>query len=46
MGHVELDLETGLICSGDRVFRGKGMSQVAKEIYLSGDLFTYAESLD
>jgi 3-isopropylmalate/(R)-2-methylmalate dehydratase small subunit len=45
MDEVEVDLEEGKVASGDRTFVGRGMSQVARDIYLCGDLFAYAETL-
>jgi 3-isopropylmalate dehydratase small subunit len=43
---AEVDLEDGTLTAGGRTFRGRGMSPVARDIYLCGDLFAYAESLE
>jgi 3-isopropylmalate/(R)-2-methylmalate dehydratase small subunit len=43
---VEVDLEKGTIDSGGKSYQGREMSPVARDIYLCGDLFAYAETLN
>ncbi|MBN2608773.1 MAG: hypothetical protein JXA64_06630 [Candidatus Fermentibacteraceae bacterium] len=42
---AELDLMEGTLTSGDRSFRGNPISRVARDIYIAGGLFQYAETL-
>ena len=42
---IELDLEEGILSKGEKSFNGNPMSEVAKEIYLAGGLFQYAEQI-
>jgi 3-isopropylmalate/(R)-2-methylmalate dehydratase small subunit len=42
---AHLDLEEGILTSGDSSFKGNPMSRVAMEIYKAGGLFQYAEKL-
>ncbi len=42
---VELNLESGIIISGNSSFQGNPMSEVARDIYLAGGLFQYAEKM-
>jgi 3-isopropylmalate/(R)-2-methylmalate dehydratase small subunit len=42
---VELDLEKGILSKGEKSFRGNPMSRVARDIYLAGGLFQYAEQM-
>jgi len=42
---VRVDLATGEITAGDRSFTGLPMSAVARDIYHTGGLFQYAETL-
>ena len=43
---AELDLEKGLLNSAGTEFQGSPMSTVARDIYLAGGLFEYADSLN
>jgi len=42
---AELKLENGVLSSGDKMFQGNPMSEVARDIYLAGGLFQYADGL-
>ncbi len=42
---AELNLEDGILNSGDNSFQGNPMSEVARNIYLAGGLFQYAERM-
>lgn len=42
---IELDLEKGILASANKNFQGNPMSEVARDIYLAGGLFQYAEQL-
>ncbi len=42
---VELDLEKGILSKGEKSFQGNPMSKVARDIYLAGGLFQYAEQM-
>ena len=42
---IELDLEKGVLSKGEKNFQGNPMSKVAKDIYLAGGLFQYAEQM-
>ncbi len=42
---AELNLEDGILSSGDNSFQGNPMSEVARNIYLAGGLFQYAERM-
>lgn len=42
---VELDLEKGILSKGEKSFHGNTMSKVARDIYLAGGLFQYAEQM-
>ncbi len=42
---VELNLETGVLRAGEKIFQGNPMSEVAGNIYLAGGLFQYADGL-
>ena len=42
---VELDLEKGVLSKGEKSFHGNPMSKVARDIYLAGGLFQYAEQM-
>ncbi len=42
---VELDLEKGVLSKGEKSFNGNPMSKVARDIYLAGGLFQYAEQM-
>lgn len=42
---VELDLEKGVLSKGEKSFQGNPMSKVARDIYLAGGLFQYAEQM-
>jgi len=39
---AELNLEKGILISGDLEYQGNPMSEVARDIYLAGGLFQYA----
>ena len=41
---AELDLEKGILICGDSEYQGNPMSEVARDIYLAGGLFQYADS--
>ncbi len=43
---VEINLRSGEIKAGEKVFRAMPMSAVALDIYHAGDLFAYAEGLE
>lgn len=42
---VRLSLETGVLSAGDASVTGNPMSSVARDIYLAGGLFQYAEEI-
>jgi len=42
---VELNLESGTLSAGKNRFQGNPMSTVARDIYLAGGLFQYAETM-
>ncbi len=42
---AELNLEAGVLSAGDNRFQGNPMSEVARDIYLAGGLFQYAETM-
>jgi 3-isopropylmalate/(R)-2-methylmalate dehydratase small subunit len=42
---AELNLEAGILSVGENVYHGNPMSEVAREIYLAGGLFQYAERM-
>ncbi len=42
---AELNLEEGVLKAGENLYQGNPMSEVARDIYLAGGLFQYAESM-
>lgn len=42
---VELNLKDGILSAGDNTYQGNPMSEVARDIYLAGGLFQYADSM-
>ncbi|NOQ23183.1 MAG: 3-isopropylmalate dehydratase [Candidatus Aegiribacteria sp.] len=42
---AELNLESGTLSAGDNRYQGNLMSEVARDIYLAGGLFQYAERM-
>ena len=42
---AELNLEDGILNAGDNRFQGNPMSEVARDIYIAGGLFQYAERM-
>lgn len=42
---AELNLEAGILSVRENVYQGNPMSEVAREIYLAGGLFQYAERI-
>ena len=42
---VELNLESGVLRAGEKLFQGHPMSEVARDIYLAGGLFQYADGI-
>lgn len=42
---AELNLEDGILSAGDNRFQGNPMSEVARDIYIAGGLFQYAEKM-
>ncbi|MCD4775543.1 MAG: 3-isopropylmalate dehydratase [Candidatus Aegiribacteria sp.] len=42
---AELNLEAGILIAGGNTYQGNPMSEVARDIYLAGGLFQYAERM-
>jgi 3-isopropylmalate/(R)-2-methylmalate dehydratase small subunit len=42
---AELDLESGVLRADDTSFQGRPMSRVARDIYVAGGLFQYADRI-
>lgn len=42
---AELNLEDGILSAGDNRYQGNPMSEVARDIYIAGGLFQYAERM-